>query len=87
MTREKTLDELSVETEVTEEVFQTVGAEMLDDDAVAADELLSTLRSRIQRDIRESLGVTAQVDLKAPGTVPRSEGGKLNRVDDRRNLI
>jgi phenylacetate-CoA ligase len=45
------------------------------------------LRSRIQRDIRESLGVTAQVDLKAPGTVPRSEGGKLNRVEDRRHLI
>jgi phenylacetate-CoA ligase len=87
VTREKTLDELSVETEVTEEVFQTVGAEMLDDDAVAADELLSTLRSRIQRDIRESLGVTARVDLKAPGTVPRSEGGKLNRVEDRRHLI
>jgi phenylacetate-CoA ligase len=87
VTRETTLDELSVETEVTEEVFQTVGAEMLDDDAVAADELLSSLRAHIQRDIRETLGVTARVDLKAPGTVPRSEGGKLNRVEDRRKLI
>jgi phenylacetate-CoA ligase len=86
VTREKTLDELSVETEVTGEVFQTVGADMLDDDAVAADELLSSLRVRIQRDIKESLGVTARVVLKAPGTVPRSEGGKLNRVEDRRKL-
>jgi len=86
VTRARTLDELSVETEVTDEVFRTVGAEMLDDDAVAADELLSSLRTRIQQDIKESLGVTARVALKAPGTVPRSEGGKLNRVEDRRKL-
>jgi phenylacetate-CoA ligase len=87
VTRERTLDELAVETEVTEDVFRTVGAEMLDDDVVAADESLSSLRSLIQRDIKETLGVTANVVLKAPGTVPRSEGGKLNRVEDRRNLV
>jgi phenylacetate-CoA ligase len=86
VTRETTLDELSVESEVTDEVFRTVGAEMLDDDVVAANELLSSLRVRIQRGIKETLGVTANVVLKAPGSVPRSEGGKLNRVEDRRKL-
>jgi phenylacetate-CoA ligase len=87
VTREGTLDELSVETEVTDEVFKTVGAETLDDDVVAANELLSSLRARIQRGIKETLGVTANVVLRAPGTVPRSEGGKLNRVENGRNLI
>jgi phenylacetate-CoA ligase len=87
VTRETTLDELSVETEVTDEVFRTVGAEVLDDEAVAADELLASLRARIQRGIKETLGVIANVVLKAPGTVPRSEGGKLNRVEDRRKLV
>ena len=86
VTREGTLDELSVETEVTNEVFQKVGGEVLDDEMVAADEFLAGLRARIQHGLKESLGVTAGVDLKAPGTVPRSEGGKLNRIEDRRKL-
>ena len=86
VTREGTLDELSVECEVTDDVFRTVGADMLDDEVVSADELLASLRARVQRGIKGTLGVTAGVSLKAPGTVPRSEGGKLNRVDDRRKL-
>ncbi len=86
VTREGTLDELSVECEVTDDVFRTVGADVLDDDAVATDEFLASLRARVQRGIKGTLGVTADVSLKAPGTVPRSEGGKLNRVDDRRKL-
>jgi phenylacetate-CoA ligase len=86
VTRESTLDELAVETEVTEEVFRAIGAEVLDDEVVAADEFLDGLRARIQQTIKDSLGVTTRIVLKSPGTVPRSEGGKLNRVDDRRKL-
>jgi phenylacetate-CoA ligase len=86
VTRESTLDELAVETEVTEEVFRAIGAEVLDDEVVAADEFLDGLRARIQQTIKDSLGVTTRIVLKTPGTVPRSEGGKLNRVDDRRKL-
>ncbi len=87
VSREDTLDELSVETEVTNEVFQKVGGDVLNDEVVAADEFLTGLRARIQRGLKESLGVTAGVVLRAPGSVPRSEGGKLNRVEDRRKLI
>jgi phenylacetate-CoA ligase len=86
VTRESTLDELAVETEVTEEVFRAIGSEVLDDEVVAADEFLDGLRARIQQTIKDSLGVTTRIVLKSPGTVPRSEGGKLNRVDDRRKL-
>lgn len=85
VTRAGTLDELSVETEVTDDVFRAVGGGVLNDE-VAADEFLTGLRARIQQGIKESLGVTARVVLKAPGSVPRSEGGKLNRVEDRRKL-
>ncbi len=87
VSREGTLDELSVETEVTEEVFQRVGGDVLNDEVVGADEFLTGLRGKIQHGLKESLGVTASVVLKAPGTVPRSEGGKLNRVEDRRKLV
>lgn len=87
VSRESTLDELTVETEVTDEVFRAVGAGVLDDEVVAANEFLNGLRARVQQDIKDWHGVTARVVLKSPGTVPRSEGGKLNRVEDRRNLV
>ncbi|MGH2698701.1 MAG: phenylacetate--CoA ligase family protein [Actinomycetota bacterium] len=87
VTRESTLDELTVETEVTDDVFRTIGSDVLSAEVVAADEFLDGLRARIQQAVKDSLGVTTQITLKAPGTVPRSEGGKLNRVDDRRELV
>ncbi len=43
-----------------------------------------TLRSQAEHRLRESIGCSFAVTLRAPGTVPRSEGGKLQRVLDRR---
>lgn len=86
VTRESTLDELTVETEVVEEVFRRAGVEALSEQVVAADRFLDQLRARIGHELKASLGVIADVVLASPGTVPRSEGGKLNRVDDRRKL-
>jgi phenylacetate-CoA ligase len=42
------------------------------------------LRSRAERLLRERIGCSFAVSLHPPGTVPRSEGGKLQRVLDRR---
>jgi phenylacetate-CoA ligase len=42
------------------------------------------LRRRAERALRETIGCSFGVTLAAPGTVPRSEGGKLQRVVDRR---
>jgi phenylacetate-CoA ligase len=42
------------------------------------------LRGRAERALRETVGCSIAVALQPPGTVPRSEGGKLQRVLDRR---
>ena len=42
------------------------------------------LRERAERLLVESIGCSIAVHLQPSGTVPRSEGGKLQRVDDRR---
>jgi phenylacetate-CoA ligase len=42
------------------------------------------LRTRAERALRETIGCSITVVLQPPGTVPRSEGGKLQRVLDRR---
>ena len=57
------------------EVEVEVDEDVLGDDA---------LRSRAEQRLRESIGCSFAVTLRAPGTVPRSEGGKLQRVLDRR---
>jgi phenylacetate-CoA ligase len=42
------------------------------------------LRGRAEHALRETIGCSIAVTLQPPGTVPRSEGGKLQRVLDRR---
>ena len=42
------------------------------------------LRERAERLLLETIGCSIAVHLKEPATLPRSEGGKLSRVEDRR---
>ena len=84
VSREGALDELEVRTEVTEEFFRTVGIELLSDDAIEADHALHQLRGQVSDLIKDSIGCTMTVKVVAPGTMPRSNGGKLSRVIDTR---
>ena len=84
VTREGTLDELAVDAEVSESYFRDVGRDFLSDEVVEADHRLRALRQRVAALLRDVIGVSMQVTLVPPGEAPRSEGGKLNRVVDRR---
>jgi phenylacetate-CoA ligase len=68
VSRTRTLDEAEVEVEVSDAFL------VEDRDLGGRTELL----------LRESLGCSLRVALKPPGTIPRSEGGKLQRVLDNR---
>jgi phenylacetate-CoA ligase len=70
VTREGTLDDLEVQAEVVE------------DDHLSN----SSLPEQVAARIKSTLGCTARVTLVAPGEAPRSEGGKLARVSDLREL-
>ncbi len=83
--REQILDEVEVKVEVTEEVFRTLGQDILSDEVVEADHVMHALRNKIGYMIKDTLGLSLNVVLMAPGTIPRSEGGKLRRVEDLRN--
>jgi len=80
--RTETLDEAEVEVEVAETFLRQAGTDGL------AEELdhVRELRGRAERLLRESIGCSLPVTLKAPGSLPRSDGGKLQRVVDRRTL-
>ena len=68
VTREGTLDEVEVQVEVAQE-------------ELAGDEGLAVQVADL---IKDTIGCSVRVTLVAPGTAPRSEGGKLARVEDRR---
>ncbi len=73
LTREKGLDVMEVQVEVTPEVFRdTVGA-------------LEQLQSKLGRSIETIVGLRANVRLVQPRTIQRSEG-KAKRVIDQRKM-
>ena len=71
--RQGALDTLEVQVEVNERVF--------------SDEIknLQTLSRKIEKDIKDLLGVSAAVKLVAPKSLQRSEG-KAQRVIDKRKI-
>ena len=74
------LDEADVEVEVSEAFLRNAGGEALAEEFDDVREL----RARAERLLAESVGCKLPVSLQTPGTVPRSEGGKLQRVLDLR---
>jgi phenylacetate-CoA ligase len=58
----------------------------LDELEVQVESATAGVEPRIAQLIKETIGCTATVTLHEPGALPRSEGGKLSRVDDRRSL-
>jgi len=84
--REGTLDEVEVKVEITEDIFREIAQETLSEDSVEADARMQSLRNRIQHTIKGTIGLNMKVILMAPGTIPRSEGGKLKRAVDLRKL-
>ena len=51
---------------------------------VESTRLDASLRDEVVRLLKDQLGVTVTCELCGPGTLPRSEGGKLQRVVDHR---
>ena len=73
LTREKGLDQMEVQVEVTPEVFS---------DKIGG---LEALQARLVHALDQVVGIRAQVRLVEPHTIQRSEG-KAKRLIDRRNL-
>ena len=73
LTREKGLDSMEIQVEVTPEVFgDTVGA-------------LENLQGALTHSIETTVGLRAEVRLVQPRTIARSEG-KAKRVIDQRKM-
>lgn len=86
LTRSNHLDEMEIQVEITEKFFRDVGREMFLGDSKHSAEEVHELQSTVRTTMKEALGLTTKVVLLPPGEGPRSAGGKLQRVVDRRVL-
>ncbi len=84
VSRDGAMDSLAVKVEVKEEVLRALGRPNLQQKPDALPDALRTLHGALGRKIKESIGLTMAITLVEPGSIPRSEGGKLNRVLDLR---
>ena len=84
--RRGTLDTCELRLELSQDAFYRLGQEVLDEELLETNQYLSDLRGKVQRQIKDTVGVNVKVNLLAPGSAPRSAGGKLRRIVDERNL-
>lgn len=85
VSREGAMDSLAVKVEVKDEVLKALGRPNLEQKPESLPDALRYLYGELGKKIKERIGLTMAVALVEPGSIPRSEGGKLNRVLDLRN--
>lgn len=84
--RKGVMDSLRVKVEVTEEFMLKAAADVLKGAEYDILENVTAVRSKVrnlQHDIKDIIGISVEVHLVPPGSIPRSEG-KAKRIEDRR---
>ena len=82
VTREGTMDEVEVVVEINDAFARQNGMQTFDIKSLP--ESLVLLRDSLITKIKDSIGLSMKVTLLPPGTIARSEGGKLSRIKDLR---
>jgi phenylacetate-CoA ligase len=81
VTREGTMDEVEVTVEVAAILFEALQKETGD---IREHDTLKTATGMLRKKIKDDIGLSMKVSVTEPGAIPRSEGGKLNRIADLR---
>ncbi|SNS01615.1 phenylacetate--CoA ligase family protein [Hymenobacter mucosus] len=84
--RQGSMDEVEISVEVDEQLMRQLGLETLTEEVVQQHECLQKLKGAFAKKIKDNIGLSMKVTLLGCGQLPRSEGGKLSRVKDLRNL-
>jgi phenylacetate-CoA ligase len=86
VTRQDRLDQLEVRVEVTDDFIRHIGDDIFAGHPDTGVEEAEMLEETIRRRLHSALGINVKVSLAAPRETPRSQGGKLRRVIDQREL-
>ena len=86
VTRKGAMDNLQVEVEIKQDLYHEVSEAILSMDdisTIAEHEALVHLKSSIQKNVKDIIGINVGVTFKEPGSIERQEG-KAQRVVDKR---
>lgn len=75
------MDEVAVRVEAEQTLFEALGKECAD---ALQHDTLQHASGHLKKKIKDSIGLSMDITITAPGAIPRSEGGKLNRIVDTR---
>lgn len=78
------MDEAMVKVEVSPDYLATLGLGKTDKAELQEHKNLIQLQGLLAQKIKNNIGLTMKIQLMNYGTIPRSQGGKLNRVVDLR---
>ncbi len=81
VTHNGTMDEVEVKVEAEASLFEALSREHTE---VLECERLRTAMAHLRKKIKDDIGLSMNASLSEPGAIPRSEGGKLNRIADLR---
>ncbi len=84
LTKKASMDEVEVSIELEEELVNNLGLSKIEDSSVENNTTLNNLKKSLEKRIKDSVGLSMNVKLCNIGELPRSEGGKLNRIIDNR---
>jgi phenylacetate-CoA ligase len=76
VTREGNMDEVEVRLEIAE----------AHKEILRSTERYRELHGRLVKKIKDNIGLTMKITVDVPGSIPRSEGGKLKRIIDNRKV-
>lgn len=80
VTREGTMDRVRLEVETVKGLSDALK------DTFPQAEIIRNLTGRLSQKIKDNIGLSMNVELKRYGQIPRSAGGKLSRIVDKRKV-
>jgi phenylacetate-CoA ligase len=86
VTRKGAMDNLEVQVEIKPDLYQEVSDAILSMDdvtTIAEHEKMVALKSNIQKNVKDIIGINVGITFKEPGSIERAEG-KAQRVIDKR---
>jgi phenylacetate-CoA ligase len=84
VSRDGNMDMVTVNVELESVFFNELGIDTVSPDVIKEHPHLSELYYGFVKKIKDNTGLSMHLHLMVPGAIPRSEGGKLNRIIDLR---